>query len=213
MIFSPAPEAREALAQDVDKVLRAIPGDGETRAVLRTLGSEGCHDHESIRGEAGAEHADVSLPLLRLDEEVEEGAVVPEAVCPGRLPLQEVRTQPLNPGRRLTKAGLRALQRPGRHIQHRDIGESSLDQFVDEPGRTAPHVDDRCVLRDAMRLDQFDRHPGLRLIPAPAPRAHPLVHRFPVLDEIDLGSSGHDKVHYSTNYWRRRGVGRFPPVR
>jgi hypothetical protein len=36
---------------------------------------------------------------------VEQGAVVPEAVCPGRLPLQKVLTQPPNPGRRLTKAG------------------------------------------------------------------------------------------------------------
>ena len=171
--------------------------------MLGTVGSEGCHDHESAGREAGAEHADITIPLVRLDEEVEQGTVVPEAVGAGRLPLQEVLTQPLNPGRRLTKAGLRALQRRGRHIEHGKVGESSLDQFVYEPGRTASHVDDRCVRRHAQRLDQRNRHPGLRLIPAPAPRAHPLVHRFPVLDRIDVGARGYHKAHYSIDHWKR----------
>jgi hypothetical protein len=81
VIFSPATEALEVLPQNVNEALRAIPSDGKTGATIRTVGSEGCHDYQSILRKAGAKHASIALPLLRLDKEVEDGPVVPEAVC------------------------------------------------------------------------------------------------------------------------------------
>src|SRR5207302_5200369 len=114
--FSPAVQTLEARPPSIDDALRAVPGDRETGAALGSVGSEGGHDHQSTRRNCGAQHASIPLPLLRLDEEVEEGPVMPDAVRPGWLPLEEVLTQPLNPGFLLTEARTGQLQRLRREV-------------------------------------------------------------------------------------------------
>ena len=80
-----------ALGDEVEPVrdgsqefVRSIAGDGQPAAAARTGGRERGDDGGAARKDGGVEQASVALPVDRVDEKVEDGPVVPEAVAAER---------------------------------------------------------------------------------------------------------------------------------
>ena len=74
------------------------------------MGVEGGDDDPAARGDAGAEHVQVGLALVLLDEEVKDGAVVSEVESSLGYPVENVPMQPVHPLRGWAEASSGVVQ-------------------------------------------------------------------------------------------------------
>jgi hypothetical protein len=80
----------ERAAQELGQVISRVAGDGETGADFGPVEGKSPQDHGAARPEHSLQPSEIRSPIRLADEEVEDGAVVPEVVVTIGLPVEEV---------------------------------------------------------------------------------------------------------------------------
>ena len=83
---------------------------------------------------------DIAAALFGLHEEVEDGSVVPEPEAASRLPHQQILMEPVD-ARCSPEPASGKLQRSGRDVEDRDVGEAALDEYIHQGRRTTADVE------------------------------------------------------------------------
>ena len=91
VLFRASLRDTEAVTERGREVICRVTADGKARADLRPVGGERRDDHPATWSDRACQRLDVPLSIRLADEEVEDGAVVPEVVTPIRLPREDIR--------------------------------------------------------------------------------------------------------------------------
>jgi hypothetical protein len=145
-----------------------VPARRKPRTRVGSILRERRDDHGSQGVDSTVEDFEVPASIGGVHEEVEGGAVVPEAVGPGWRPGKHVLPQPGDPlsERPEPTRGLR--DRRLSDVEHREVSEGALEQLAGERRGAPSDIDNRLIAPDTERVDQFEREPRLVLKPAQA---------------------------------------------
>lgn len=172
------------------EILRRIALDREAAAPCGSPGAEGGQYHVTPGNEGSRKGGQILLPFARGDQEVQDGAIVPQGVAAVGLKGGHIADDPLHtlglgpqPCLRLRKSGRR-------DVQHGDVCITGSQEVVDEPRSAGPDVEERCVKRQPRCLDELQRAPGYRLIPRDLGRSAGLVDRLPVFSPVAVRIQG-----------------------
>jgi len=83
-------EGLERVAEDEGQILCRVANDGKARAELRSVKSERRQDQEAARPHGRMHRLEIPATVRLADEEVEDGAVVPQVVSAIGLPIKQV---------------------------------------------------------------------------------------------------------------------------
>ena len=165
--LAPRLDELEALAERRGQLLRGIAPHRQARTHLRAVVGERRDDHASAGSECVAQRRAITIAVALVDEEVEDGAVVPQLVAAIRLPLEEIRSDAPH-GRVGGKPPSGRVECRGRDVEHRDVGEAAGDELVGEERSPTADVDHGRLGRDPERRHQLERHGRSGLVPAHA---------------------------------------------
>jgi hypothetical protein len=132
-----------------------VAHDGKPRAVVGRVGSEGRDHDAAARGEPLLERLEVAPAVVRVDEEVEGRAVVPEVEAPVRQPRADVLPQQANVPRPVAELRAGRGERLVAHVEYRHVAKAPLEQAGGEGRATAADVDHRAPLRDAECVEEL----------------------------------------------------------
>src|SRR5262245_34088993 len=90
VIFTGPGNQREALAEPRGQRFRAVAPEREAAALLRPIEGEGGNDRNRARPGRRSKRLDIGVLSSLVGEEMEGGAVVPDAPAPVRYPLSHV---------------------------------------------------------------------------------------------------------------------------
>ena len=181
MHLAPRLDELEARTKRRRQIFRGITLHRQARAHLRAVVGERRDDHASTGSECVVQRCAVPTAIVLVDEEVEDGSVVPQLVAAIRLPLEEIRSDAPH-GCVGGKPGSGRVERRGRDVEHRDIGEATGDELVGEERSPTADVDHGRLGRDPERLHQLERHGRSGLIPAHAGDSARGIRLVPVFD-------------------------------
>lgn len=131
MLLAPNFVGLEALAERGDQLVPRVPPDRKPRARVRAVGVEGRDDQRCPWSERAPERAEIATAIRVVDEEVEDGTVVPEREATVGLPLEDVRLDTPH-GRVSGKASSGCLERRFRQVEHRHVAEPPTHELACE---------------------------------------------------------------------------------
>jgi hypothetical protein len=121
----------EGIAEQGREVVRGVARNGKARAVIGSVGSERREDVRPSWGERRAQGCEIPLLVGWLDQEVEDGTVMPEREAPLRPPCEDVLVHPRH-RRPVTDPSTRRGERDVRDVEDREVGEAPRHQAIDE---------------------------------------------------------------------------------
>jgi hypothetical protein len=134
---------------------RVVGDDREAAAVRGARGAEGGKDGVAAGFEGAEEPAGVGGAVLGRDEEMEEGAVVPQAVAGGREgDAGDIAGEPADVGGGGAEARAGHGEGVRGEIEDSEAGEGTGEKIVDEGGGAAAGVEDGGVRREAEAVDE-----------------------------------------------------------
>ena len=127
----------------------------QARADFGPIGGERPEDHRAAGLDCTSQRLDVPCSFPLVDQEMEDGAIVPQAVTPIRLPLEEIRLDTPH-GRVRGKPSSGGVERHLRYVENRDVDEAARNELAGEERSPAADVDHGRVPRDPERLDELE---------------------------------------------------------
>lgn len=134
MVFCGGLDEGEFVAEFGGEGLGAVAADGEATASLGPVESEGGDDGGSFGWQCCLERSNVELPIFRLGEEVEDGAIVPEVKVLFRVPGEDVGYDPVDLGCGWAEALFGLSECVFRDIKNGEGTVAGGEQVVDEVG-------------------------------------------------------------------------------
>ena len=121
---------------------------------------------DPARGQGRLDQGAVAALFAGVDQEVKDGAVMPQVAAAVRLPVQHIGDDPLDASGPLAQAGAGMGQRRLGNVEDGEIGEAAIEQAVHQQRGAAANVDHRIAGRGPGGLDQRQRHRRVVLEPA-----------------------------------------------
>lgn len=133
----------EVLTEDERQGVRRVSLYGKTAAALGSIEREGREDDVTSGAHTGSKGVEVAALVFRVDEEVKDGAIVPDVDgLWQRERGQDVGFEPRNPRGALTQTRATLFERRRRNVEHRDMHATTLQEGVDQNRRASPHIDE-----------------------------------------------------------------------
>jgi hypothetical protein len=161
----PALDGAEPAAEKVEDVIGGAAVDWQSGAVIRSGGREAGNDRVAACCERFVQRVRVGAPIIPVDEEVQDGAVMPDEVAARRTPREQVGRDPGDALGALPESVLRQRERRVRDIEHGQISVSGGQQRTRQPRRAAPDVKDRGIPIGHYAFDRTQRVGRAPLIP------------------------------------------------
>ena len=170
----------KTLPQFSEQCIRGVADAGQPAALLRSVRGKCGDDGGAARPQSRSEVSNVADPVVRIDQEVKNGTVVPD-VNERDMPVAgHVRLDPRHASGILAQARSGLIQGGGGNVEHADAPHAFAEDEVHEAGIPAPDVDDSGARSEASRLEEARGHGGHGLKPTYRIRCLRLVDAVPV---------------------------------
>lgn len=156
----------EILAEFCMQALRAVSGDLEATASLRPIKCEGGDDYMPAFPHSMLQCPNIALSVLRLRQEVENGAVMPEIVAlMFQIRLRNVGFDPVYVRAAAAEPLARVSKSACRHIQDRKMLKAQRDQIIHQGRCPTSDINYVCRPLNASHSNELQRQLRMLLIP------------------------------------------------
>ena len=171
----------EPRSEQCPERLRRMAEDRQAAAASRSVEREGREDDMAGGLKRGPEGVDVPLLVGRRGQEVKHGPVMPERVTAGGAKLENIAFDPGRLGGSGSESPLGGPERRGGDIEYREVGETGVQQVVDEGGGPAPDIENRGIGTETGGVDEFEGSVRNPLVPRNRGWVGGLVNLLPMI--------------------------------